>query len=47
VIDSSDILLVIYTRNAMYSAYVNQEIGYAYAKGKYIIPVVEKGVERP
>jgi len=44
-IDSSDILLVIYTHNAMYSAYVNQEIGYAHARGKYIIPVVEKGVE--
>jgi len=46
-IESSDIVVVLYTRNARYSAYVNQELAYAHARGKIILPVVEEGVELP
>jgi hypothetical protein len=46
-IEDSEIILALYTQNARYSAYVNQELGYAHKAGKLIIPLVEKGVKPP
>jgi len=44
-IELSDILLVIWTSSAAASPFVNQEIGFATALGKMILPVVEKGTD--
>jgi hypothetical protein len=41
----SDIVIVLYTQNAYYSPYVNQELGLAADSDKYIIPIVEERVE--
>jgi len=46
-IETSEVVIALYTHNARFSAYVNQEIGYAFAKGKLVIPVVEEGVGLP
>lgn len=43
-IERSDALIVLITRNASASNFVNQEIGVALGKQKPIIPLVEKGV---
>jgi hypothetical protein len=40
----SDCVLVLYTKNASRSKWVNQEIGYALAVNKPLIPIVEKDV---
>lgn len=45
-IDSRDVLLVLLTKQSQYSPYLHQEIGYAEAKGKLIIPLVEPGIDR-
>ena len=44
-IQSSDILLVIWTSASVTSPFVNQEIGFATARGKIVLPVVEKGTD--
>jgi len=44
-VDQSDCLLALLTKEGADSQWVNQEIGYAKKAGKRIIPVVEKGVE--
>jgi nucleoside 2-deoxyribosyltransferase len=44
-IHNADILLVLLTRRSQFSPYVHQEIGYAEAAGKPIIPLVEPGTE--
>lgn len=41
----SDVVLVLVTEKGSRSAWVNQEIGYAVAKGKTVIPILERGVE--
>lgn len=46
-IENADIILVIWTKASKNSAWVNQEIGYAFARKKLILPVVEKGLELP
>ncbi|HEX9896678.1 MAG TPA: toll/interleukin-1 receptor domain-containing protein [Dehalococcoidales bacterium] len=43
-INQSDCVIAILTQNGDRSAWVNQEIGYAKATGKLVIPVVEQGV---
>ncbi len=43
-ITRSDILIAFLTQNGYTSPYVQQEIAYAEAKGKLIIPLLEKGV---
>ncbi len=45
-IASADALVVLLTRNGRRSAYVQQEIGFAEAKGKLVVPLVEPGVDR-
>jgi len=45
-IDKSDCVLALLTKNGGRSIYVNQEIGYARKAGKLIIPVIEYGVEK-
>lgn len=42
-IDQSDCVIVLITNAGGRSKWVNQEIGYAKAKGKLVIPVVERG----
>ncbi len=44
-IKQSDCVIAILTQNGDRSAWVNQEIGYAKATGKLVIPVVEEGVD--
>ncbi|MGB9760530.1 MAG: toll/interleukin-1 receptor domain-containing protein [Thermoproteota archaeon] len=44
-IENADVVIVLYTKNANYSPFVNQELGAAVSKGKPIIPIVEEGVE--
>ncbi len=44
-IRNSDIFIILWTQNALNSAFVNQEIGVAKNAGKIIIPIVEEGVE--
>lgn len=44
-IQQSDCVIAILTQSGDKSAWVNQEIGYAKAAGKLIIPVVEEGVD--
>src|SRR6266571_1313242 len=41
----SDAVVVLLTRSAHRSAYVQQEIGFAEAKGKLVVPLVEPGVD--
>lgn len=43
-IEASDALVVLLTGNSRASTYVQQEIGYAEAKGKLIVPLVQVGV---
>jgi hypothetical protein len=40
----SDLVTVFWTRSGASSEWVNQEVGAARAKGKHVIPLVEKGV---
>lgn len=40
-----DCFVALLTKGGSQSAYVNQEIGFAVGLGKYIIPIVEKGVD--
>ena len=44
-IDESDCVLALLTRDGTRSAWVNAEIGYAWGRGKMIVPVVEEGAE--
>ncbi|MDP2935130.1 MAG: toll/interleukin-1 receptor domain-containing protein [Dehalococcoidia bacterium] len=44
-IDSADCVVVLLTRNGRRSAWVQQEIGWALAKPKIVIPLVEKGTD--
>jgi nucleoside 2-deoxyribosyltransferase len=44
-IQSSDALVVLLTGDSQSSSYVHQEIGFAEAKGKTIIPLVQPGVD--
>ena len=44
-IDESDCVLVLLTRNGVRSEWVHSEVGYAWGAGKPIILVVEEGVE--
>lgn len=41
-IQRSDLVIVLWTKNAQNSAFVNQEIGYADSQNKMIIPLVER-----
>jgi hypothetical protein len=43
-IQNSDVVIVLWTKNAKNSAFVNQELGCAEALNKLIIPLVEQGV---
>jgi hypothetical protein len=43
-IRDSDCLIVFLTRGGAHSGWVNQEVGFAKACGKLILPVVEKGI---
>ena len=45
-IRGSDALVVLLTQNSRYSPYVQQEIGFAKASGKQVIPLVQSGVGR-
>jgi hypothetical protein len=45
-IRSSDAVVVFVTANSQYSPYVQQEIGFAEASGKLIIPLVQPGIDR-
>ncbi|MEM3827955.1 MAG: toll/interleukin-1 receptor domain-containing protein [Conexivisphaerales archaeon] len=42
-IERSNIVIVLWTKSAKNSAFVNQEIGYANKANKLVIPLVEKG----
>jgi hypothetical protein len=42
-IENSDLVIVLWTKNALSSAFVNQELGFAEARQKLIVPIVEKG----
>lgn len=44
-IDASDAVLAIITPNYTRASFANQEIGYAKARGKLIIPLVEAGTK--
>jgi hypothetical protein len=44
-IAASDALIVLLTPNSQFSAYVQQEIGFAEASGKLIIPLVQPDVQ--
>lgn len=46
-IDSADVMLVLLTTLSQFSPYMHQEIGYAEAKGKLVIPLVEPGIDPP
>jgi hypothetical protein len=46
-INSSDALVVLLTLRSQFSAYVQQEIGYAEAQRKLIIPLVWTGAQKP
>lgn len=41
-----DALIVLLTRKSAKSPYVHQEVGYALAAGKRVVPLVEKGVPK-
>jgi hypothetical protein len=45
-IENTEALIVLLTRNSQYSPYVQQEIGFAQAKQKLVIPIVEAGVSQ-
>jgi len=45
-IENSQALVVLLTPNSEYSAYVQQEIGFARAKDKLIIPLVQPGISK-
>jgi len=40
----SDLVIVLWTKNALNSAFLNQELGFADAQGKLIVPIVETGI---
>lgn len=40
----SDLIIVLWTKNALNSAFVNQELGLADAHNKMIVPIVETGI---
>ena len=42
-IEQSDCVIALISRDGGRSKWVNQEIGYAWAKGRLVIPIVEKG----
>jgi hypothetical protein len=42
---ASDALMVLLTPNSQFSAYVQQEVGFAEARGKLVIPLVQPGVQ--
>ncbi|MEE9233833.1 MAG: toll/interleukin-1 receptor domain-containing protein [Candidatus Acidoferrales bacterium] len=44
-IQNSDALVVLLTRNSQFSPYVQQEIGFAEANRKRIIPLVQPGIQ--
>ncbi|ATZ61637.2 MAG: toll/interleukin-1 receptor domain-containing protein [Methanosarcinales archaeon Met12] len=44
-IRDSDTLVVLLTHNSQFSSYVQQEIGFAEASGKRIIPLVQPGIQ--
>lgn len=46
-IENSNAVVVLITEEGQTSSWVNAEIGYAKAKDKQIIPIVEKGIENP
>lgn len=39
----SDLIIVLWTKNAYSSAFLNQELGFAEAHNKLIVPIVETG----
>lgn len=39
----SDLVIVLWTKNALNSAFVNQELGFSDAQRKLIVPIVETG----
>lgn len=45
-IQNSDIFVVLLTYNSQFSPYVQQEIGFAEASGKRIIPLVHPGIQK-
>lgn len=45
-IQNSDIFVVLLTHNSQFSPYVQQEIGFAEASGKRIIPLVQPGIQK-
>jgi len=45
-IDDSDCIVVLLTRDGVRSTWVQHEVGYALAKPKLILPLVEKGTEQ-
>lgn len=44
-LDASELVVVCLTKDGQASGAVNQEIGYAVKAGKFVIPLVEKGVK--
>jgi hypothetical protein len=44
-ISASDALMVLLTSNSQFSAYVQQEVGFAEASRKLVIPLVQPGVQ--
>lgn len=44
-IDASNCVVVLLTREGIRSNWVQQEVGYAISKDRYIIPLVEKGTK--
>lgn len=44
-LDTSEIVVVLFTRDGHNSGAVHQEVGYATRAGKFVIPLVEKGVQ--
>jgi hypothetical protein len=44
-IEASDCVIVLLTKNGVRSNWVHQEIGYAIKTKKFIIPIVEKGID--
>ena len=45
-IQNSDIFVVLLTHESQFSPYVQQEIGFAEASGKQIIPIVQMGIQK-
>lgn len=43
-VESSDCVIALLTREGVRSEWVNQEIGYAIRAGKLVVPIVEEGV---